>query len=163
MAALPRNLAATGKTRAQLVAQFKQYAFQRPGNTGTPGSPSQVLGTKFQPVLTPSAPGPHLLAGTVAGTFTYNLVNVGTGGQATDQTTLFALFPTSRPICNRSWGPLTHRFFHPRQKYTGSKGLATSQDERTNPNFSAMVPTTARDAAGYGHRLCPAVYAAAPL
>ncbi len=136
VAALPQNLAKTGKTRAQLVAQFKQYAFQRPGNTGTPGSPTQVLGTKFQPVLTPSAPGPHLLSGTVSGTFTYNLVNVGTGGQAADQTTLFALFPHQQANLQQVLGTTDASVFSSNQKYTGSKGLATSQTEKGNPNFS---------------------------
>lgn len=136
VAALPQNLAKTGKTRAQLVAQFKQYAFKRPGNTGTPGSPTLVLGTKFQPALTPTAPGSHLLSGTVTGTFTYNLVNVGTGGQAADQTTLFALFPHQQANLQQVLGTTDPSVYTSNQKYTVSKGLATDQTERGNPNFS---------------------------
>jgi hypothetical protein len=136
VAALPQNLAQTGKTRAQLVAQFKQYAFKRPGNTGTPGSPTQVQGTKFQPALTQGAPGPNLLTGNVTGTFTYNLVNVGTGGQASDHTTLFALFPHQQANVYQVLGTTDPSVYTSNQKYTGSKGLATSQTERGNPNFS---------------------------
>lgn len=136
VAALPQNLAATGKTLAQLVAQFKQYAFKRPGNTGAPGSPTQVLGTQFQPALTPGAPGPYLLTGTVTGTFAYNLVNVGTGGQGADNTTLFALFPHQQANLQQVLGTTDPSVYTSNQKYTSSKGLATSQTESGNPNFS---------------------------
>jgi Glycosyl hydrolase family 81 C-terminal domain len=136
VAALPQNLEKTGKTRAQLVAQFKQYAFKRPGNIGDPGSPTQVWGTKFQPALTPTAPGSFLLAGTVTGTFTYNLVNVGTGGAASDNTTLFALFPHQQANLQQVLGTTDASVYNSNQKYTGSKGLATSQTEHGNPGFS---------------------------
>jgi endoglucanase Acf2 len=63
-------------------------------------------------------------------------VNVGTGGQAADQTTLFALFPHQQANMQQVLGTTDASVFSSNQKYTGSKGLATSQTERGNPNFS---------------------------
>lgn len=136
VAALPQNLEKTGKTRAQLVAQFKQYAFRRPGNTGTAGSPSQVPGTKFQPALSQNPSGPYLVNGTATGTFSYNMVNVGTGGQAALHTTLFALFPHQQANLKQVLGTTDASVYTSNQKYTSSKGLATSQTERGNASFS---------------------------
>jgi len=132
VAALPQNLANTGKTLAQLVSQFKTYAFKRPGNTGIPGTPGHIWGTMFQPAYNTGSTAPNNLTGT----FTYNLVNVGAGGAAPDNTTLFALFPHQQGHLRQTLGTTDTGVYASNQKYTSSRGLATSQIERDNPAFS---------------------------
>ncbi len=116
------------------MGKFKQYAYKRPGNVGSPG-PGQVLGTKFQPAFTAGAPGNYLLTGTATGTFTYNLVNVGTGGAAPDNATLFALFPHQQANLHQILTPTDPGIYNANWKYTSSKGFATSQQEWGNPAF----------------------------
>ena len=140
VAALPQNVDLKTLSQADLwtlVGRFKQYAYKRPGNTGTPGSPGQVWGTKFQPALTQNSPGPDVvLAGTVTGTFSYNLVNVGTGGAAADNTTLFAFFPHQQANVQQVLGTTDTSIYTSNWKYTSSRGFATSQQEWGNPGFA---------------------------
>lgn len=147
VAALPQNLnlgtMAQAGTLQKLIRTFGQYALVRPGNTGIPSvanfrAGTYKLGTLFQPAYDPKSN-----ANNVTGTFSYNLVNVGTGTPAATQKTLFALFPHQQADANLQKvtgtdAPPFGNVYGAKLQYTSTRGYATNQEEsRTfaNPAF----------------------------
>jgi endoglucanase Acf2 len=139
VATLPQNLnlatMAQKKTLAGLIATFKTYAFQRPGNTGAPSvanfqNGAYKLGTVFQPNFNKNSKTDN-----VTGAFAYNLVNVGTGGAAPNNQTLFALFPHQQAnlakVTGTDKGPFGTVYLA-KYQYTSSRGFATNQTESRN-------------------------------
>jgi len=144
IAALPQNLnlaaMAQNQTLAGLVTTFNTYAFQRPGNTGTPSvanfnNGAYKLGTVFQPAFNQKAQNQN-----VTGAFTFNLVNVGAGGAAPNNQTLIALLPHQQANLKQVTGTDSGTFgtvYQAGYQYTNSRGFAANQAEsRTFGNAS---------------------------
>jgi hypothetical protein len=145
VAALPQNLnlatMAQNQTLAALVSTFQNCAPYRPGNTGTPSvanfrKGTYLLGTVFKPRYNQKAQSQN-----VTGTFTFNLVNVGTGTPAPNQQTLFAFFPHQQANLQQVMGTDTPPFgsvYNACYQYTNTRGFATNQQESRNFNNPAF-------------------------
>ena len=145
VAALPQNInmatMAQDGTLADLVSLFKTHAFQRPGNTGDPSvanfeSGTYKLGTMFEPDYEGSD--------TVTGTFTYNMIDVGTGAPAVSNETLFALYPHQQANLDQVLDTDANNtqpygsVYDASYQYTNSRGYATNAVESRlfdDPNF----------------------------
>ena len=137
VAALPQNLNLANLAQAgtlwNLVGKFKQYAFKRPGNSG---SSWKQLGTLFKPTY-PDKPGPNY----VTGAFSYNLVDLGTGKSVPNDTTLFALLPHQQAHLKAVQAPDDSpsqpfgSLYAQSYQYTGSRGFAANQKEYNHPDF----------------------------